>query len=236
MKQCVLIAGPLHYNSLPILINDYSNFSDKFVTTWDNENPESIKRLEENGFTVILNALPEIRNAQHYQKKSILGGLEHIKALGVYTHVLRTRVDFHITDVNKLMERYASYDETKPTFLTWFKNRADEPGYLMNQLLYGPLDFMEKYYGAEWQYGETRFDELFFQENYFEGEKPLKYNDIRDKVNLSLNDLINDNIELYWTNKQERVDEGNLFYRYTHCPCRYVGSTADEFIDFPENA
>lgn len=214
------------------LINDFRDITDKVVSTWSDQSPDYIRDLEENGFKVIVNQVPDVRNSKTYQQISMLAGLNYIKSEGSYTHVLRTRTDIHYSDIKKVLEIYASYDETKPTFFCWFRNNNYECGYLMNNVVYGPIDVVEKYFSYTCEGNEHIFDEVLFQETLFNDvEKPIPYDAIRNRINLSLDDLNKNGIVVSWT-KADKVHEGNLLVRYATCGCKFVGTTGADFIDY----
>lgn len=245
MKQCVLIQGPLYDKCIPILIDNYKNYTDKFISTWIDEDQYKIKQLEENGFTVILNKHPAIRHAIWHQKITIQGGLDYIKKLNMYTHVFRIRTDVSVNDINKVMKTFETFDPDKPIFLTFFKHLENahkvylkdgtfrdptQHGYLMVHFIYGTLDFMNTYFDTNWQPDDGRWDEIYHQELYFKAGRPLKYNEMKDKIQICINRLKEEGIMFYYT-KPGRESHPELLHAYTNCPARYVGYTEEDFLE-----
>ena len=223
--SCIVVQGPLYDKSMPYLLEDYKDCPHKILSTWNTEDPEKIQKLKEIGFRIVLNDYPSPRNTINHPAVTMKAGTELAKSLG-YTHVLRFRSDVHCNDINKLIRICESYDKNKLVFLAWFQSPEHNPphiyiGYLMDQIIYGPINEMLMYFNVLRTPQENRYAEKFFQEMYF-GKENLLYDDVKGKVTLCIGDFINNDLTCFYT-KPGYEDHGEMLYRYTHCrdSCMY---------------
>jgi hypothetical protein len=216
MKIGIILTGIVEESYLDKLILCYQNIHDddkylKIISTWSYTNKAILDKLSTNGFTIVLSEFPnDIYPASiNYIYYSFNKGLEMAKKLNC-THTLQCRSDVFISNIEKLLEIYTKLYLTnlKPVFLTIFTNTL--PFYLLDYLYMFDIKFYDNFNFIYKKNGDDRFNEQYLQEIYF-GTSELSI--IRNNVNLSFQELYNNNIEILFLKAHYRK-QGNVLNSY----------------------
>jgi hypothetical protein len=211
-KICIVLQGQLYPEILYELFNTYKDVNSIILSTWNTEDINCINKCTQQGYNVIIQPPPEYITQANYQVKSLTAGFELAIKLG-YTHAFRCRTDIKINNIIKLLDLLKNtIPNDKLSFLTMYKNEDMTPEYLTDQILYGPLDKLSKYFSIYQQPNDNRFVELFLMETYFK-KCNISYNDIKDEICLMSRILYENNITIEYT-KPQYCWQGNLLYRY----------------------
>jgi len=201
IKPCVLLQGPLYPTSVEGIKQMCKNMNNVIISTWEDENIEYINELKSLGYEMVINKKPIYFGFQNINLAniSICSGLSKAKDMG-YTHALRFRTDFILNDVNKFMDICLTLSDNQLVFLTWFNHRTNihPNGYLMDHVIFGPIDLLYDYRKPIQLEGDNRCSEIFLQEEYF-GKKNLSCDDVKNEVKLCFKQIMDNNIKLYAT-------------------------------------
>ena len=166
------------------------------VSTWKNEDNNTLNNIKSLGAVVVVSDYPEIQGHErvNYQKRSSLLGIKKAKKLGC-EYVLKTRTDQRIY-ANNVMEYFKDLVEQFPLkiktrankriiccSLSTIKNRLYN---ISDMLLFGDIDDMELYFNPcdapntesglkiydekkeQVKWAKTRPGEIYFSTNYIE--------------------------------------------------------------------
>ena len=201
MKSCVVLQGPLYQNCMDNLCKTVATTPNCIVSTWTSEDPVFIQQLRDAGaIEVIQSEKPLFAGAQNfnYMTFSTTVGVNRAEELG-FTHVLRFRTDFKISDFNKFMGICESMDPEKLVFMCWFNFHHHQ--YLIDYFTFGPVHLVRQYYSARRPEGDDQFDhdkcnERILQETFF-GKKPVKFEDTYSKCDFIIKKAIESSVEIY---------------------------------------
>ena len=96
---CIVITGVLKQEYINTIIYTYRNIKNKIISTWNDENTDFLKKLEQNNFIILLNEKPKIFCGSNCQATDIANGSLKAKEMG-FEYVLRFRSDCYITNYN----------------------------------------------------------------------------------------------------------------------------------------
>ena len=213
IKICVILQGQVYQGIIDELINTYKNISNKIISTWITEDKNCIDICRQNGFDVIVQDPPEYITSVNYQVKSLSAGIKRAIELG-FTHGFRCRTDIKINDIKKLLNILANTGESdKLKFFTMYQNYPGHPEYLTDQIAYGPLDKLLKYWSIYQQPNDSRFPELFLMETYF-GRNKIKYSHIKDYIDLFIKTCYQENIKIIYTKDCYKKYDGKDIYTF----------------------
>lgn len=209
MKACFLLQGPIYSTSIEKLKLMCDNQSNIIISTWKDSNIEYLKILESIGCYIVLNDKPAYNGTQNVNlaNVSICNGLIKAKELG-YTHALRFRTDWIINDYNKYINICLNLSHNKLVFLTWFHhNNPQHPnGYLMDHIIFGPIDLLYNYRNVIQNENDRRCTEIFLQEEYFK-KRNLKLDDVRNDIKICFKDVLDSGIKIYRTKPRCNMNE-----------------------------
>jgi hypothetical protein len=199
MKSCIVLQGPLYSHCMDNLCKMVAAIPNCIVSTWSTEDPVFIKALQEAGaLHIIQSEKPANPGAQNlnYMTASTTAGIDKAEALG-FTHVLRFRTDFALSDINNFMGICESMDPDKLIFMCWWRHHQ----YLIDYFTYGPIKLMRKYYAARRAVGDTEFNhescnEKFLQETFI-GKSPVAFEDTLSTCDFIIKKAIDAGVELY---------------------------------------
>lgn len=193
INPCYIIYGFLCEEIVTGLINCYSNISDKIVSTYKGYDSSLFQRLNDNGFTVLLNDLEiysDPTNAEINQNRT---GVQKATELG-YTHTIHMNAELAVNDAILLRDTIKPLIETKMSSLAWF---VDTNQYILNYLISGPVTELSIFYGSDKDVNDPRYVQEFTQEIYF-NKNDLTFEDTTDKFNYSIQQLKDNSIEITW--------------------------------------
>ena len=227
MNSVLIIQGPLYKKCIDNIITMCRDFP-CIISTWDNEDQTSIDTLKLYALDVILNKQPEYNGIQNinYVTCSIQSGLARAEMLG-YTHALRFRTDIFCPTIKEFISVFENESIDKLVGLCWFNHY--EPsyghphGYIMDHVIFGPIDKLLMYYYPVQDKGDKRHSETFFQDSYFK-KSPVAYEDVKNIFCFVLNKLIDCNMQIYYTGKTPDMDH-DMLKHYNHIIHRCIGTT-----------
>ena len=190
---CFVIFGLLQDDYVDYLIQTYSNIKEKIVSTWKDQNKSLIEKLEQNGFIVVLNNYPNVRNSTNYQIVHNFNGSKKALELG-YSYTLNLRTDLLPNDPYLFRKVLKPLIKEKLSSLAWFGHHN---GYILNHFMCGPCQEIMKYYGTRENNSETVYSEKFMQENYFNKED-VTFEETIVKFNYCIKILKDNNISFFW--------------------------------------
>lgn len=193
MTTAVLFTGIVCRGTFDRLLEQTKDIPHKFASVWENENPEYVKRLSENNFTIVTS---EVKLQQFYlpQFIPVVNGLQRIKDDG-FQYVLKTRFDVISPDFMKYIELVQQVFKTKITVLSGIET---DKRFFVQILEYGNIDDMRCFYTNQPREDiSKRFPELFLMETYSKKHNLTK-DDIKEIFNFSLPLCIEHNIEFIW--------------------------------------
>jgi len=197
------------------------------ITTWDNQPQEHIALVKQHAVTVVLTSCPDPNKygniGINYPNLTLKNGCVTAKELG-YTHVLRYRSDLYSPNIKGLFTTFANESDTRLIGLGWLvDNQPCAPeGYIMDHVMYGPIDLIARYRSPYKESSEHRFTEAFLQDSYF-GKSPVRYNDVKEQFGFVLDTLLGQKISLYFTDHYTAQGDVLPIYKQNKC----YGSTAE---------
>jgi hypothetical protein len=170
------------------------------ISTWNNEDISKIDLLKKSAIDVIVNKIPDYNGIQNvnYANCSIISGLNRAKELG-YTHALRFRTDYYCPNIIEFINICEQENTEKLLGLCWYKHYVPPHGpygYIMDHLMYGPIDKLLSYRGCFQEKNDNRFTEAFLQDTYFK-KCPVVYEDVKNDFIFILDKLRRFNIKVY---------------------------------------
>jgi hypothetical protein len=215
MKIGIILTGIIEEYYLNDIINCYKNILDNenydiIISTWKYTDEKIISVLKHHNFQIVLSEFPEDidKSSVNYQHFSFLVALEKIRSNNC-THVIRLRSDIFVTNMHILLKIYETMYCEKPIYLTMFNH---EEGYLLDYLFMYDIYFYEKFTFKYKHQNDNRFPEKYLQEVYF---GTSDWNILKEKVTLSIRELINNDIQVFFLKSCYR-EQGNLLVRYLH--------------------
>jgi hypothetical protein len=193
---CFVIVGLLNEERyVNELINSYKNIqTTKILSTWTTENPDFLKRLEnEAGFTIIYNEHPLMNNkhptlqlSTNFQIRTVSNGLKKAKELG-FKYVMKFRTDLICNNIPLLFDTIKHLFENKICVLARIEEKHSPKKNFIDQFVCGPIDDMMKMYGKEIENinNSSNWPEDQLQANYFEKDN-VSYEEFKSKINLCL--------------------------------------------------
>jgi len=191
MKNAILFTGIIEPLTIDILIEQTKDIKNKYASIWQNENTEYIVKLTNNNFEIIYNDIKQ----QHIYKPqniTIFNGLNYLKEKG-YEYILRTRFDVVSPDYNKYLNLVSNL---------YFKNITVIAGietstiYFLDIIVSGKINDMLNFFKLQ-PINDDRYYEKFFIESY-SNKINLTKEEIKNVLNFSLNNCIDNNIEFIW--------------------------------------
>ena len=196
----VVITGIIDTN-IDILLNTYKSYNNKIISTWNNQNKDYIKILEENNFIIVLNDYPVNNNSTNYQIKASHAGCLKAKELG-FEYVIRMRSDVNCNNFNLFIESlYNSNFFNKEKLISfsgmkYHGNPTDTRVCIMDNMIGGYINNMIEFYGTLQESGDNRFPEEYLQENYLK-KNNITTIDILNKFNFCYDICKNNNITFF---------------------------------------
>lgn len=217
--------GPLYKNSMKTILEQIQQVP-TIITTWDNQPQEHIDLVKQYAITVILTSCPDPNKygniGLNYPNLTLTHGFIAAKQLG-YTHVLRYRSDQYSPKIKDLFTTFVNESDTRLVGIGWFIHPhpvyAPE-GYIMDHVMYGPIDLIAKYRSPFKDVQDGRFTEAFLQDSYF-GKSPVLYNDVKGHFGFVLDKLLEQGVQLYFI--ERNTEQGDVLPIYKRNKCH--GST-----------
>jgi len=206
MRIAIIITGRID-GYIDSLISQYANIINnksicKIISTCDNIDKLSIDKLLLNGFIFIQNIPPEnmYTNSYNYQHWQYHEGIKVAKKLE-YTHVLRTRTDLLISDINRFLDVYRNIYVNNPIFLAYLNQQG---GYLLDYIYFFEISFYDNTIINYQNIDDTRFAEKYLCETHFGTHD---WSILKNLVTLSFKELLLNDIQIEWI-KHDR--KGNI--------------------------
>jgi hypothetical protein len=199
---CVVISGLLNDEYVNNLLITYSSFSNKIITTWENQQKELIEKLKDNGFIIVLNK-PLILTCfnQHIsalvQTTAIKSGVIKANELG-FKYAIRMRTDITCNDFNLFCNTIERMYKEKITVLCGLLN------YFYDAVVAGPIEKMLKFYRNIPSDYDTRGPERYLMEEYME-DTNTTVELFKTKVYFCLEEVRKANITMYFTSKRWEI-------------------------------
>jgi len=217
----MVISGPLYDISMKYIIEQIKKVP-SIVSTWADTNTDNIKVLREYAVDVVLNTKPLYNGIQNvnYANKNITNGILRAKDLG-YTHVFTYRTDQYSPELPQLYRIFSNESSTSLVGLCWYNHLSTIApyGYIMDHMLYGPVDIVYKYRGSYQTPGDTRFTEAFLQEEYF-AKSHVSYSDTNTTFRYVLDKIIGAGIEVFCTH--HNTEQGDIIKCYRRGPTSFI--------------
>jgi|GEM_PF-3411740 len=190
-NTAILFTGNVHGDTIDVLIEQTKNQTNKIASIWENESPEYVDKLKNNNFKIIYNS---VKQQEIYKPQFITvhNGLKYLKENG-YEYVLRTRFDILCQDYDRYLEILAKSYREKLTAIAGIETSTT---YFLDIIIGGKIDEMLKFFALQPNY-DVRYYEKFLIENY-SNKTNLTKEEIRNILNFSLSDCVNNNIEFIW--------------------------------------
>jgi hypothetical protein len=208
MRIAIIITGRIE-GYTDNLISQYANIINnknicKIISTCDNIDKLSIDKLLLNGFIVIQNILPKnmYTNSYNYQHWQYHEGIKVAKKLE-YTHVLRTRTDLLISNINRFLDIYRNIYVNKPIFLAYYYHHG---GYLLDYIYFFEISFYDNTIINYQNIDDTRISEKYLCETYFGTHD---WSILKNLVTLSFKELLLNDIQIEWINHNRKGNIAN---------------------------
>jgi len=211
MRIAIIFTGIIESYFIDEFISLYGTLHHKYckiVSTWDYTDQKIIDVLKNYGFEVVLSSFPSYidKTSTNYQLFSYKMGVDYAVKYQI-THVLQSRSDMYINDIQKMLTVYESIYCDKPIFLGCFNHVG---GYLFYYSYFMSTDFFLDLPFIYQSYDDSRFPEKYIQELFF-GTSDIFV--IMNQVSFSIYKLIENNIEIGFL-KQSYRNQGNLLPNY----------------------
>jgi len=204
---CFVIFGLLQDNYVDYLIESYKNINDKIVSTWKDQDKNLIEKLENNGFKILLNDLPKVKNSTNFQIIHNRNGSKKALELG-YKYSLNLRTDLVPNNPTRFREVLKPLIQEKLSSLAWFGHHS---GYILNHFICGPCEEVMNFYGTTENESDTIYSEKFMQENYFKKEN-ITFEETQNKFNYCIKELKDNSISFFWIKYPDHPEIVNHFY------------------------
>jgi len=212
MKYCLILGGPIYEKSIKFIELMCKNVP-TIITTWDDEPLEKILLLKKISIDIVLNKKPLYNGNQNINcaNFSLVNGFKRAKDLG-YLNVLRFRTDLYSPEIKLLCKIFSKTNLNKLSSLCWFNHFVEYSpyGYIMDHVMYGPVDLMIKYRNVEQKIGDNTHTEAFLQNNYFM-KTNVTYEDVKEDFCFVLHELSIKKIKIFFTNKYNDDDLISLY-------------------------
>jgi hypothetical protein len=136
------------------------------LSTWDDTPNEKLLLLKEYTVGIVLNKKTIQYNTKtNFPIITITAGLNRAKELG-FSHVMAFRTDNYCPTIEQFLEIVANESRTKLVGLCWCNHKVDHSpyGYIMDYLIYGPIELQYKYRNTFQLSGDPRHTEAFLQD------------------------------------------------------------------------
>jgi len=204
---CFVIFGLLQDNYVDYLIESYKNINDKIVSTWKDQDKNLIEKLENNGFKIVLNDLPKVKNSTNFQIIHNRNGSKKALEFG-YKYSLNLRTDLVPNNPTRFREVLKLLIQEKLSSLAWFGHHR---GYILNHFICGPCEEVMNFYGTTENESDTIYSEKFMQENYFKKEN-ITFEETQNKFNYCIKELKDNSISFFWIKYPDHPEIVNHFY------------------------
>lgn len=174
---------------------------------------------------IILNTKPVIKGGPNsrlnYPNTTLVNGFTRAKELG-FTHAMRFRADNYCPTISEFIDIFKQQSSEKLVGLCWFHHIVPGApyGYIMEHIMYGPIELLIEYRSSFQTEDDDRFIELFLQECFFK-KSPLQIDNTRTQFDFVLNKLIEKKQEVYFTH--HHTEQGNIIQVYNNlgskCEC-----------------
>lgn len=195
MSVVVLATGKILPHYLDRFIDQLKAVDHKIASVWDDEKPEYVKRLAENGF-IIISMDPTLPTAACPQSATIVNGVQLAKKLG-HAYILRTRFDIVCNDMPKYLEVTRHLYEEKLTVLCGIHH------YICDMIVSGPTDDMCRTYTWRTNADNKRNIEEYIIDNYV-GRRLTHPAEVREAFNFALEECRFHGIEFIFFRPPEK--------------------------------
>ena len=214
--HCLILEGPLYNESMESIIK-MVNIVPTIISTWNDESCEKIAILKKYALDIIFNTPPKFSGGPgrvNYPNTTLLSGLHRAQELG-FSHAMRFRTDNYCPTINEFISIFANESQTKLVGLCWFSHIVDKApyGYIMEHIMYGPIQLLIEYRSNFQMEGDARFVEVFLQESYFK-KSPVSYEDTISDFYFILDKLVENKQEVYFTHHNTK--QGNIIKVYNN--------------------
>ena len=191
-----LFTGKIYPDCFDNFIESTKNIQEiKIASIWDTENSVYVQELIDNNFRIVSNNSKE-QDKYVPQFVPIVNGLQYIKEnFNTVEYVLRTRFDILSYNYSKYLEKTRELYKEKITVISGIESSS-----FLQIVECGKVDAMCKFYTLQLN-SDKRPPEQFILDNYLNITNYNREN-IRQKINFSLNICIQYNIEFIWFRPQ----------------------------------
>ena len=124
MRIAIIFTGIIENYFIDEFISLYGKLDNKYykiVSTWDYTDQKIIDILKNNGFYVVISCFPSYidKTSVNYQLFSYKMGFDYARNFQI-THILKTRSDMYINDIESFLQIYELIYCGKPIFLGCF--------------------------------------------------------------------------------------------------------------------
>ena len=201
MNQFIIIQGPLTYYDQ--IIEFYSTYKNVIISTMDNDSDKIEKLKKYFKLITIPDDFAHGTGNLNCQSKTSFNGICEANVLGA-THVLKIRSDMIISDINKFMEILKS--KSKISFLAWHTD-----GYLVDYVNYGEIGNMMEFWNLYLVNNDFAEKNLLNNFIRIKNLKNITFENIKNNVEFFMEDLIKNNIRIYWLKNKIYVSD---YYQY----------------------
>ena len=214
--HCLILQGPLYDISIPYAIKMMKKVP-TILSIWNDEPLHKIELLREYALDIILNTKPT-GDRVNYPNTTLINGSKRAKELG-FTHAMHFRVDNYCPTIDEFIDIFKQQSSEKLVGVCWFHhtNTGASYGYIMDHIMYGPIDILIKYRSTSQSSDDIRFSEQFLQESFFK-KIPVNYDDSRSQFDYVLDKLIEKKQEVYFTH--HHTEQGDIIQVYKNCNLR----------------
>ena len=191
-KSCFLITGKLIPEYIDGLIYSYKHTDNKIISTWENEDQDSINKLKANNFIVILNSLKH-QNINDFRPIPIVNGINYAKKNG-YEYILKSRTDIVSSNFIEYLKIVQQLYTDKITVISGIE--TIDGIYFLDIIVSGKTDDMENFFTIKYA-DDNRFIEKFVLESYINKTNLTKV-DIRNHIHFSKDLCLKHNIDFIW--------------------------------------
>jgi len=187
----ILITGIINNNLIDKLIETYKDINNKIISIYEDTDANIISKLEINNFKVYLNK--EDKQTNLPQLTCIVNGIKYAKELG-YKYVLRSRTDISSSDFLIYLNKIEHLYKEKITVICGINYYSI---YILDIIVCGNINELSLFYKLQTDLNDKRYIENFLLETYYD-KSGITKEDIKSKINFSLDICKANNIEFYW--------------------------------------
>jgi len=211
--SCLVLEGPLYDVCIPYVLEMIKKVP-TILSVWADEPSEKIEMFRGNAIDIVLSTKPHIGGGSriNYPNTTLVNGFKRAKELG-YTHAMRFRVDNYCPTIDEFIDIFKNESSDKLVGLCWF-HHVESPapnGYIMDHIMYGPIDILIRYRSCIQSADDIRFTERFLQESYF-NKTDIRYEDTLSDFKFVLHKLIEKQQKVFFTHHHtEQGDAINVY-------------------------